>query len=338
MSIRMLPISVVFNRFPRMVRDLSNQLGKHVALEIKGEGTELDKTVLENMGDPLTHLVRNSLDHGLEMPEDRLAAGKPEGGTITLEAFHRGGSIIIEVRDDGGGIDTRVIFAKAVEKGLIKADDVLSDQQIYQLLFHAGFSTAAEITDISGRGVGMDVVRSNITSLGGSIEITSKLGEGTCVSVSLPLTLAILDGQTVRVGTEMYIIPLVSIIESVQIEPDDITRPMNGDMELFLLRDEYLPLLRLNHHFNSPEAENEEDYGLVVICEANGQRVGLAIDDLMGQQQVVIKSLEENFYPVAGFSGATILGDGRVALIVDVGGLLSSATVASDSGKLRAIA
>ena len=338
MSIRMLPISVVFNRFPRMVRDLSNQLGKQIVLEIKGEGTELDKTVLESMGDPLTHLVRNSLDHGLEMPEDRVAAGKPEVGTITLEAFHRGGSIIIEVRDDGGGIDTEVIFAKAVEKGLVGAADTLNDQQIYQLLFSAGFSTAAAITDISGRGVGMDVVRSNITSLGGSIEITSKLGEGTCVSVSLPLTLAILDGQTVRVGTEMYIIPLVSIVESVQVKPEDINRPMNGDMELFLLRDEYLPLLRLNNHFRSPPADEEEDYGLVVICEASGQRVGLAIDDLMGQQQVVIKSLEENFYPVEGFSGATILGDGRVALIVDVGGLLSSATAASTGVKLKAIA
>ncbi|RKZ95483.1 MAG: chemotaxis protein CheA [Gammaproteobacteria bacterium] len=322
MRIRMLPISFAFNRFPRLVHDLSGTSGKKVELKLSGEQTELDKTVMEKIGDPLVHLVRNSLDHGLEMPEVRLAAGKEEIGQLHLNAFHQGGNIIIEISDDGAGLNEDKIFNKAVEKGLVDASEVLSPDKIHELIFLPGFSTADVVTDISGRGVGMDVVRKNILSLGGSVSVVSKKGEGSTFTIRLPLTLAIMDGQTIRVAGENYIIPLVSIIESLEIKSTDVKR-LSGKGELYPLRDEYVPIIRLYEIFGlHPKSTDLED-GLLVIVEGAGQKVGLFIDDLLGQQQVVIKSLETNYRKVLGLSGATILGDGTVALILDVPGLMT---------------
>jgi len=322
MQIRMVPISFTFSRFPRMVRDLSEKLDKKIELVMHGENTELDKTVIEKIGDPLVHLVRNSIDHGIEMPEDRLAAGKPETGTIQLNAFHRGGNIVIEITDDGKGIDKDVIYNKGVEKGLVEAGTKLSDQQIYDLLFNPGFSTAAEITDVSGRGVGMDVVKKNIMSLGGAIETHSVKGQGSIFSIRLPLTLAILDGQSVTVGADNYIIPLVSIVESVQPKKEQLNM-VAGKGETYKLRDEYLPILRVCDLFNIPDAKAHKlEDGLLVVVEADGKHFGVFVDDLLGQQQVVIKSLESNYKRIEGISGATILGDGSVALILDVPGLI----------------
>lgn len=322
MQIRMVPISFTFSRFPRMVRDLSDKLGKNIELVMHGENTELDKTVIEKIGDPLVHLVRNSVDHGIEMPADRIAAGKPESGTIQLNAFHRGGNILIEITDDGKGIDKDVIFNKAVDKGLVEAGAKLSDQQIYDLLFMPGFSTAAEITDVSGRGVGMDVVKKNIMSLGGAIETHSVKGQGSIFSIRLPLTLAILDGQSVSVGSDNYIIPLVSIVESVQPKKESLNM-VAGKGETYKLRDEYLPIIRVRDLFNVPDAKADElEEGLLVVVEADGKRFGVFVDDLLGQQQVVIKSLESNYKRINGVSGATILGDGSVALILDIPSLI----------------
>jgi two-component system, chemotaxis family, sensor kinase CheA len=322
MQIRMVPISFTFSRFPRMVRDLSEKLDKKIELVMHGENTELDKTVIEKIGDPLVHLVRNSIDHGIEMPEDRIAAGKPETGTIQLNAFHRGGNIVIEITDDGKGIDKEVIYDKGVEKGLVEAGAKLSDQQIYDLLFNPGFSTATEITDVSGRGVGMDVVKKNIMSLGGAIETHSVKGQGSIFSIRLPLTLAILDGQSVTVGGDTYIIPLVSIVESVQPKKEQLNM-VAGKGETYKLRDEYLPILRVCDLFNIPDAKADKlEDGLLVVVEADGKRFGVFVDDLLGQQQVVIKSLESNYKRIEGISGATILGDGSVALILDVPGLI----------------
>lgn len=322
MQIRMVPISFTFSRFPRMVRDLSEKLDKKIELVMHGENTELDKTVIEKIGDPLVHLVRNSIDHGIEMPEDRLAAGKPETGTIQLNAFHRGGNIVIEITDDGKGIDKDVIYEKGVEKGLVEAGSKLSDQQIYDLLFNPGFSTATEITDVSGRGVGMDVVKKNIMSLGGAIETHSVKGQGSIFSIRLPLTLAILDGQSVTVGADTYIIPLVSIVESVQPKKEQLNM-VAGKGETYKLRDEYLPILRVCDLFNIPDAKAHKlEDGLLVVVEADGKHFGVFVDDLLGQQQVVIKSLESNYQRIEGISGATILGDGSVALILDVPGLI----------------
>jgi len=322
MQVRMLPISFTFSRFPRLVHDISSKLGKKIELQLNGETTEVDKTVIEKIGDPLVHLVRNSLDHGIETPEDRLAAGKPATGTVQLNAFHKGGNIIIEIRDDGRGLNRDRILAKAIERGLVSAEDNLSNQQIYELIFQPGFSTADQISDVSGRGVGMDVVRRNINELGGSIEIESELGEGSAIIIRLPLTLAILDGQTIRVGDETYIVPLVSIVESIQIEQEMINR-VAGKGETFKLRSEYLPVLRLHDLFNidAPRATELQD-GLLVVVEGDGRRCGLFVDDLLGQQQVVIKSLEANYQRVEGISGATILGDGSVALILDIPSLM----------------
>ena len=322
MQIRMVPISFTFSRFPRMVRDLSEKLEKKIELVMHGENTELDKTVIEKIGDPLVHLVRNSIDHGIEMPADRIAAGKPETGTIQLNAFHRGGNIVIEITDDGKGIDKDVIYNKGVEKGLVEAGSKLSDQQIYDLLFNPGFSTAAEITDVSGRGVGMDVVKKNIMSLGGAIETHSVKGQGSIFSIRLPLTLAILDGQSVSVGSDNYIIPLVSIVESVQPKKASLNM-VAGKGETYKLRDEYLPIIRVRDLFNVPDAKAEDlEDGLLVVVEADGKRFGVFVDDLLGQQQVVIKSLESNYKRINGVSGATILGDGSVALILDIPSLI----------------
>jgi len=322
MQIRMVPISFTFSRFPRMVRDLSEKLEKNIELVMYGENTELDKTVIEKIGDPLVHLVRNSIDHGIEMPEDRVAAGKPEKGTIQLNAFHRGGNIVIEITDDGKGIDKDIIFQKGIEKGLVDPGSKLSDQQIYDLLFNPGFSTAAEITDVSGRGVGMDVVKKNIMSLGGAIETHSVKGQGTIFSIRLPLTLAILDGQSVSVGDDNYIIPLVSIVESVR-PKKEMLNMVAGKGETYKLRDEYLPIIRVRDLFKIPDAKADQlEEGLLVVVEADGKRFGVFVDDLLGQQQVVIKSLESNYKRIRGVSGATILGDGSVALILDIPSLI----------------
>jgi two-component system chemotaxis sensor kinase CheA len=321
MQIRMLPISFAFNRFPRLVHDLSRKLGKKVELKLSGEGTELDKTVLEKISDPLVHLVRNALDHGLEKPEVRIAAGKPETGTIELAAFHEGGNIIIEVKDDGGGLHKAKILARARERGLVAADAELSDDQIHNLIFAAGFSTADAISDVSGRGVGMDVVRRNIQDLGGVVQIASVEGRGSTIRIRLPLTLAILDGQLVRVGADTYVISLVAIVETIQAQKDRLNA-VPGSAELFRLRDEYIPVVRLYEMFGvEPDSRAVED-GLLVVVEAEGRRYGVLVDDLLAQQQVVIKTLETNYRQVAGVAGATILGDGTVALIVDVPGLV----------------
>ncbi|MEJ2529061.1 MAG: chemotaxis protein CheA, partial [Gammaproteobacteria bacterium] len=321
MLIRMLPISFAFNRFPRMVHDIGAKLGKKIELQMSGENTEVDKTVIEKIGDPLVHLVRNSLDHGIELPEQRLEAGKSETGTIQLNAYHRGGNVIIEIKDDGHGLPTERIFHKAVEQGIVDEEDELSDKQIYELIFKPGFSTAAEVSDISGRGVGMDVVRRNINELGGCIEIDSVAGAGTSFTIRLPLTLAILDGQIISAGSDTYIMPLVSIIESLQVKPDMINM-VAGRGETVKLRGGYIPIIRLHEIFDIKDAKATELCdGLLVVVEGEGRHCALFVDDLIGQQQVVVKSLEDNYQQVDGISGATILGDGSVALILDVPGL-----------------
>lgn len=321
MRIRMLPISFAFNRFPRLVHDLSDKSGKKVELKLSGEQTELDKTVMEKIGDPLVHLVRNSLDHGLETPEVRSAAGKSETGVLHLNAYHQGGNIIIEITDDGAGLNEDKILNKAIERGLISPNESLTPEKIHELIFMPGFSTADVVSDISGRGVGMDVVRKNITSLGGAVEVESVSGQGSKFTIRLPLTLAIMDGQTIRVANERYILPLISIIESLVIKVDDV-KLVSGKGELYPLRDEYVPIIRLYDVFNiEPKVSKLED-GLLVVVDNGGQKVGLFVDDLESQQQVVIKSLETNYRKVIGISGATIMGDGTVALILDVPGLM----------------
>lgn len=321
MRIRMMPVSSVFSRFPRMVHDISGKLGKQVELRINGEQTELDKTVIEKIGDPLVHLVRNSLDHGLEPPAERLQQGKPETGTITLNAYHKSGSIFIEVVDDGRGLNRDALLRKGLEAGLLKPGEDHSDEQIYDLIFHPGLSTAAQISDVSGRGVGMDVVRRNIQDLGGSIQIGSQRGQGTQITISLPLTLAILDGQLVSIGQDCYIIPLLSIVESVQLRAGSVNR-VAGRGEVLRFRGQHLPILRLYQMFGAEGAVTDLEKGLLVVVEADGRQVGLFVDDLQGQQQVSIKSMEKNFRRVPGVSGATILGDGRVGLILDISGLI----------------
>ncbi|MEZ5543376.1 MAG: chemotaxis protein CheA [Pseudomonadota bacterium] len=321
LQIRMLPISTAFSRFPRLVRDLCGKMGKEVELKMSGEHTEVDKTVLEKIGDPLVHLVRNSLDHGIETPALRKAAGKPETGTLELCAYHEGGDIIIKVIDDGAGLNRERILRKAVENGLVGENEELTDERIYNLIFAPGFSTAEQVSDISGRGVGMDVVRRNVRDLGGNVTIASNANAGSTVTIRLPLTLAILDGQLACIGEETFIISLVSIVESLQMRPEQISR-IAGESELYRLRDEYIPIIRLNRLFGIRGGKSDLMDGLLMIVEADGRRVGLFVDDLMGQQQVVIKSLETNFRQIRGVSGATILGDGTVALIIDVPGLI----------------
>ncbi len=326
MSIRMVPISFAFSRFPRLVRDLSSTLGKNIQLLMEGENTELDKTVMEKIGDPLVHLVRNSLDHGIEMPDVRAANGKPETGSITLSAYHQGGNILIEIIDDGGGLKTEVIRNKAVQKGLIKEGDRLSKEQVNDLIFRPGFSTAEKLSDISGRGVGMDVVRRNIQALNGSVHVHSEEGKGSTFTIALPLTLAILDGQLIECGGETYIFPLISIVESIQIDTRMVSRVAAG-CELFRLREEYVPIIRLYDVFNVEPRSRSLDDSLMVVVESGTEKVGVVVDDLLAQQQVVIKSLEDNYEPVKGVSGATILGDGTVALILDIKGLIEMAGV-----------
>ncbi|MFO7602358.1 MAG: chemotaxis protein CheA [Gammaproteobacteria bacterium] len=321
MRIRMLPISFAFQRFPRLVHDLSGKLGKNIQLKMSGEQTELDKTVMEKIGDPLVHLVRNSLDHGIEQPAVRRAKGKPEQGTVHLNAFHQGGNIVIEIIDDGAGLNKDKIVSKAIERGLLAAGETITDEQAHDLIFHAGFSTADTVSDVSGRGVGMDVVRKNIRSLGGTVEVRSIPDVGSTFTIRLPLTLAILDGQLVKVGDETYIVPLISIIESVQVKMDKVNT-VSGKGEVYRLRDEYIPIVRLYHMFGIRPDNVDLTAGLLVVVEAEGEKLALFVDDLFGQQQVVIKSLETNFKKVDGVSGATILGDGTVALILDVKGMV----------------
>ena len=320
MSIRMIPMSMVFSRFPRMLRDLAAKLGKKVEFVTQGEATELDKGLVEKITDPLTHLVRNSCDHGIEMPADRLARGKPEHGTITLAASHQGGSILIEVRDDGRGLSREKLIRKARERG-IDAPDSMTDAEVWNLIFAPGFSTADVVTDVSGRGVGMDVVKKNITALGGTVEIDSAEGYGMSVKVRLPLTLAIMDGMSVGVGDEVYILPLSSVIESFQVRADNI-KTIGGSGRVIEVRDEFMPVLDLEQVFGVPRFDFENAGGIMVVAEAEGGRVALLVDQLLGQQQVVVKNLEANYRRVNDISGATIMGDGRVALILDVGSLV----------------
>jgi two-component system, chemotaxis family, sensor kinase CheA len=325
MAVRMQPIKTVFTRFHRLVRDLAGTLGKQIALEVSGEETELDKTVIDRIGDPLTHLVRNSVDHGVELPETRRAAGKPEQGVVRLHAFHQGGSIFIEVEDDGQGLDKARIQRKAVESGLMKDGEPLTDDQLYALIFRPGFSTAEKVTDVSGRGVGMDVVQRNIRALGGQVAITSARGAGTKFTIKLPLTLAILDGLSVQVGDETYIIPLVNITESIRPKAGQV-QTIVGEGEVVNVRGRVLPILRLYDVLGVRPRVTDPTQSLLVIVENGRSQVALLVDELVGQHQVVIKSLEANYQRVDGVSGATIMGDGRVALILDVPGLVRMAS------------
>jgi two-component system chemotaxis sensor kinase CheA len=320
MSIRMIPMSVVFSRFPRMLRDLAGKLGKKVELITHGEATELDKGLIEKITDPLTHLIRNSCDHGIEMPDVRAAKGKPDHGTVTLSASHQGGSILIEVKDDGRGLNKEKLVAKAREKGIEVADNI-TDAEAWMLIFAPGFSTAEVVTDVSGRGVGMDVVKKNIAALNGTVEIESREGIGMKVLVRLPLTLAIMDGMSVRVSNEVYILPLSSVVESFQVKPDEINTVAQG-AQLVKVRDEYMPVIELERVFEVPRQEYANANSIMVVIEAEGSRVAVMVDELLGQQQVVIKNLESNYRKVPNVSGATILGDGKVALILDTSGLI----------------
>ncbi|SDM66515.1 two-component system, chemotaxis family, sensor kinase CheA [Oryzisolibacter propanilivorax] len=323
MSIRMIPMSTVFNRFPRMLRDLAGKLGKKVDFVTHGEATELDKSLVEKITDPLTHLVRNSCDHGIEMPEERLAAGKPEHGTLSLSASHQGGSIVIEVRDDGKGLSREKILRKARERGM-DVSDSMADGEVWNLILAPGFSTAEVVTDVSGRGVGMDVVKKNITALGGSIEIDSAEGYGMRVAVRLPLTLAIMDGMSLGVGEEVYILPLSSVVESFQIDPQQVNTVAQGS-QLVKVREEYMPVVSLERIFQVPRPQSSTSNNIMVVVEADGSRVAVLVDELLGQHQVVVKNLETNYRKVPNVSGATILGDGTVALILDTGALVRRA-------------
>jgi two-component system, chemotaxis family, sensor kinase CheA len=321
MRVRMLPIRFAFSRFPRLVHDLSARLNKQIELKMTGEQTELDKKVLEKIGDPLVHLVRNSIDHGIELPEIRIGAGKSAVGTLFLNAYQRGGATVIEVGDDGAGLNLERILSKARAKGLVGQNDSLSDEAVANLIFQPGFSTAEVTTDLSGRGVGMDVVRRNIEELGGTIELRTQAGKGSSVVITLPLTLAIVDGLSVAVGGEVYIVPLVAITASLQFEPG-VARRLSGVGEVFLFRGDYIPIIRLHDTFNLEPRCRDLDLGSVMVVECDGRKVGLFVDELLGQQQVVIKSMETNYHRIEGISGATILGDGSVALILDIPGLV----------------
>ena len=320
MSIRMIPMSVVFSRFPRMLRDLAAKLGKKVDFVTRGEATELDKGLIERITDPLMHLVRNSCDHGIELPAERIAAGKFETGTITLSAAHRGGSILIEVRDDGRGLSRDRILAKARESGL-DAPDTMTDADVWQLIFAPGFSTAQVVTDVSGRGVGMDVVKRNIGALNGTVEIDSAQGHGMRVSVRLPLTLAIMDGMSLRVGDEVYLLPLASVVESFQVDSNAV-KTIGQGTQLVKVRDEFMPVIGLAELFQVPRRATGQTDGIMVVIESDGNQVALLVDEVVGQQQVVVKNLESNYRKVPNVSGATILGDGKVALILDAGALV----------------
>ncbi|MBY5928723.1 chemotaxis protein CheA [Halomonas sp. DP8Y7-3] len=319
MSVRMVPMDYVFSRYPRLVRDLAGKLDKEVELTTEGESTELDKSLTERIIDPLTHLVRNSLDHGIESPQTRLAAGKPATGRLTLSAQHQGGNILIEVIDDGAGLDRERILAKARDSGL-SVSDSMSDDEVWQLIFAPGFSTAAQVSDVSGRGVGMDVVKRNIQAMGGHVEILSRQGQGTTTRIVLPLTLAILDGMSIRVGDETFILPLSAVLESLQPSREHLYS-MAGDDQVLQVRDEYLPVVAVHEALDVANARTEITETIAVIVQGEGRRYALLVDDLIGQQQVVVKNLETNYRRVPGVSAATILGDGSVALILDIADL-----------------
>ena len=323
MSMRMLPLTATFNRFPRLVRDLAGKLGKQVELVLQGGSTEIDKSLIEKIVDPLTHLVRNSIDHGIEMPDKRVAAGKPEKGTVILSAEQKGGSIIISIIDDGGGLHRDKILDKARSNGLTVSDD-MPDSEAWQLIFQPGFSTAEAITDVSGRGVGMDVVRRNIESIGGRIDIESSAGEGSAFFIHLPLTLAIVDGMCVSVGKQIFVIPLLNIIESFQPTKQQL-KTLGNDTVLYI-RDQYWPLVPLYDFMEVEDAALSPTEGIVVLLESSKKRFGVLVDALVGQQQVVIKSLEEHYRKVAGIAGATIMGDGKVALIIDADSIATTYT------------
>ncbi|MTI08859.1 chemotaxis protein CheA [Rhodospirillaceae bacterium RKSG073] len=321
MAIRMQPVKSVFARMPRLVRELSGKLGKKVDLVTSGENTEVDKTVVELLADPLTHMIRNSLDHGIETEDERLEVGKTPRATVHLSAEHRGGRIQIDIADDGRGINRERVLGKAIEKGLVPENHQLSPEEVDELIFMPGFSTAEEVTDVSGRGVGMDVVRRNISNLGGRISVSSVPGKGTKFNMSLPLTLAVLDGMVTAVADEKYVIPLTAIVESIRPEKEDIHRLATGG-EVVFVRGEYIRLIYLHDVFGIKGASEDPSKALVVLVELDGGgHAGIVVDDLLGQQQVVIKSLEDNYDPVPGVSAATILGNGLVALILDVDGL-----------------
>jgi two-component system chemotaxis sensor kinase CheA len=324
MGIRMLPIKHAFGRFPRLVRDMAGVIGKKIDLRMSGEETELDKTIIEAIGDPLTHLIRNSIDHGLESPSERHAVGKPETGVVSLNAFHEGGSIVIEVDDDGRGLNRDRILAKARERGLIADNDVPSDDAIYNIIFQPGFSTVTKVTDLSGRGVGMDIVRKAVQSMGGSVSLTSTPGKGTQFRIRLPLTMAILEGLSLGVGDETYIVPLTSIVESIQPKSSDV-RHLANRAEVVMVRESVLPILRLYEAFQIAPRVTDPAQGLLVIVENDGRKAGLLADEIIGQSQVVIKSLEANYHKVNGIAGATIMGNGRVGLILDIPSLLREA-------------
>lgn len=324
MSMRMVPLKSTFQKMARLVRDVSSKMGKKVHLEISGEDTELDKTVTEEIGDPLVHIIRNSIDHGIESNEERVAKGKPAEGLVRLDAFHRGGNIVIEIEDDGKGLCKERLIKKAIEKGLVEPNASLSDQQIYNLIFAAGFSTAEKVTDISGRGVGMDVVKKNVERLRGKVDISTVEGKGTKISIKLPLTLAIIDGMIVQVGAEKYIVPMLSIEESIRPKKEDISTVLHRG-ELINVRGKLLPMVRLHNLYNVKPKKTNPWEALILIVEGEGQRCGLLVDDLLGQQQIVIKSLGEQFRNIKGISGGAILGDGHIGLILDVGGIINLA-------------
>lgn len=319
MSIRMMPMEYVFSRFPRLVRDLAGKLNKQIELTLMGSSTELDKSLIERIIDPLTHLVRNSLDHGIELPENRVAAGKSPVGNLILSAEHQGGNICIEVTDDGAGLNRERILAKAISQGMA-VNENMTDEEVGMLIFAPGFSTAEQVTDVSGRGVGMDVVKRNIQEMGGHVEIQSKQGAGTTIRILLPLTLAILDGMSVKVADEVFILPLNAVMESLQPREEDL-HPLAGGERVLEVRGEYLPLVELWKVFEVDGAKTEATQGIVVILQSAGRRYALLVDQLIGQHQVVVKNLESNYRKVPGISAATILGDGSVALIVDVSAL-----------------
>ncbi len=335
MAIRMQPVKSIFSRMPRLVRDLSGQLGKSIRLNVSGENTEVDKTIIEQLSDPLTHMIRNSIDHGIESPSDREAAGKSATGTIFLSASHRGGRIVIQVSDDGGGIRRDKVLAKARERGIVGKDATLSDSEIDHLIFAPGFSTAEQVTSISGRGVGMDVVKRNIEGIGGTVTVVNTPGQGTQFLVSLPLTLAILDGMIVRVASECYIIPIANIIETLRPRAEDVREIADGQTVLNV-RGNIVPVLYVYRQFGIKGAVADASKALIVLVENGDEHLGLVVDELVGQQQVVIKTLEDNTDPVAGVSGATILGDGKVSLILDIAGLRRMPQAAPSSSLLAA--
>ncbi len=319
LGLRMVPIAATFQKMNRVIRDVAKKVGKQISFVTEGDETELDKSVVDQIGDPLVHMVRNAADHGIEPPEERLAAGKSAEGTVRLRAFQQGGNVFIELSDDGRGLDRQRILAKAIERKLVAPDATPTDAEICNMIFLPGFSTAKEVTDVSGRGVGMDVVRRNVESLQGSVSVRSTQGKGSTITVRLPLTLAILDGLLVRLSNQIFVIPLLSVIESICIRSHEVYRVANvGDV--IMLRGEVVPLLRLHQLLHIDPVG--DDQGLLVIVEEQGKRIALKVDELLGQQQVVIKNLETNFRKVPGVAGATILGDGQVALILDVFGIL----------------